>query len=224
MTEPRFGAPGGLAQAVGEQFSVQASVGGVRGLLEAVLPLTVFSVAYAIGHDLAWSVTGAMIPAVVLAGWRLAAREPVTQAVSGVFGLAIGAVIAVRTGRAENLFLPSILKNAAYATAYVISVLARWPLVGVVVGMMLGEGSRWRAVPARARVYAQATWVWAGMFGVRLLVQVPLWLAGAATTLALVNIGLGLPLFGIVVWLTWVLVRRVPAVTAAVEPTRAGSG
>ncbi len=224
---------GGLAQAIGEQFSVQASVGGTRGLLESVLPLTVFSVVYGIGHDLAWSVAGALAPAVLLAGWRLAAREPVGQSVSGVLGLGIGAVVAVWTGRPENLFLPSILKNSAYGAACALSVLVRWPLLGLALGLVLGEGTAWRDQPRRARVYAQATWVWAAVFGVRLAVQVPLWIAGATTALALVNIALGLPLFAVAAWLTWWLIRRVPVALPAAddddgegasEVTRAGRG
>ena len=200
----------GLAAAVGEQFSLQASVGGVRGLLESVLPLTVFSVVYGVGHDLRGSVIAALAPAVALAIWRLLAREPVTQAVSGLVGLAIGAYLAFRTGRPETLFLPSIIKNAAYGGGYALSILLRWPLVGVVLGFMLGEQLHWRAVPQRARVYAWATWLWVGVFAVRLAVQVPLYLAGRAEALGVVNIPLGLPLFGLAVWLTWVLVRRVP--------------
>ena len=221
VTEPRPAGAGGLAQAIGEQFSVQASVGGVRGMVEAVLPLTVFSVIYAFGHDLRWSLVGALVPSVLLAAWRLIAREPLTQAVSGLIGIGIGAWLAVRTGRAENVFLPSIIKNAAYGLAYALSVVVRWPLVGVLLGLMLGEGTHWRQVPRRARAYAWATWVWTGMFGVRLAVQVPLWIAGAVTSLALVNIALGLPLFGLTVWLTWWLVRSVPV--ARYEPAAAGS-
>jgi Protein of unknown function (DUF3159) len=200
----------GLAQAVGEQFSLQASVGGVRGLLESVLPLTLFSVVYGVGHDLRASVVAALVPAVALAVWRLVTREPVTQAVSGLAGLGIGAYLAFRTGRAEALFLPSIIRNAAYAGGYALSILLRWPLVGVLLGFMFGEQLHWRSVPRRARVYAWATWLWVGVFVLRLAVQVPLYLAGRAEALGVVNIPLGLPLFGLAAWLTWLLVQRVP--------------
>lgn len=211
------GPGGGLAQAAGQRFSLQASIGGVRGVLESVLPITVFSVLYGLGVDLVPSVLASLVPAAVLAVWRLVAREPLTQAVSGLVGIAIGAVVAVRTGRAEGFFLPGIVKNAAYAAAYAVSALVRWPLVGLLLGVVLGEGLRWRAVPARLRVYTQATWVWFALFAVRLAVQVPLYLAAAATALGLVNVLLGIPLFGLAVWATWVLVRRVPAALPPVD-------
>jgi intracellular septation protein A len=203
-------APGSFAQLLSEQFSFEKSIGGWRGALESVLPMTVFSVVYAFGQNLRLSVIAALAPAVVMAVWRLVAREPLTQAVSGLLGIGLGAVIAVRTGRAQDIAIPSMIKNAAYAAAYAVSAVVRWPLIGVVLGFALGENTHWRQVPARMRAYSRATWVWVGLFGFRLAVQVPLYLAGAAATLALVNVGLGLPPFALAIWLTWVLVRRVP--------------
>jgi hypothetical protein len=198
---------GGLAQTISEEFSAQASLGGPRGLLEAVLPLTVFSAAYALTGNVVACVVAALIPAAALSLWRLVAREPLTQALSGVFVLALGGYIAVRTGRAENLFVPQMLKNVGFLAVLMISALARWPLVGVFLGVFRGEGTSWRANPARMRAYTRATWVWTGMFGIRLAVQVPLWLAGQAAILGLANIPLGLPLYVAVLWITWRLVR-----------------
>ena len=214
---------GGLAQAITDQFSVQATIGGPLGLLEAVLPMTLFSLMFGLGASMIAAVTAAAVPSVGFMIWRLIAREPLTQAVSGVIGIGIGAFIALRTGRAANFVLPSLIKNVAYALGYAISIMVRWPLVGVLLGFMLGEQFRWRAVPARARAYARATWVWVGMFVFRLAIQVPLWLAGAAAALGLVNVVLGLPLFGAVIWLTWQIVRRVPVVAPldpAAEPLK----
>ena len=48
----------------------------------------------------------------------------------------------------------------------------------------------------------------------RALVQGRLYAAGDATSLGFVNILLGLPLFGLAVGLTWLLVRRVPPRTS----------
>jgi Protein of unknown function (DUF3159) len=200
----------GLAQAVQDQFSFEKAFGGVRGVLEAVLPVTVFSVVYGITRDVTPSAVAALAPAAVLAVWRLVAREPLTQAVGGLVGVGIGAFIAVRTGQAETFFLPSIIKNAAYAAAYLVSILVRWPLIGVILGVVLGEGTHWRRVPPRMRAYVIASWLWVGLFGVRLLVQVPLYLADRVALLGAVNVGLGLPLFGLVVWGSWLVLRRVP--------------
>ncbi len=212
----------GLAQAVGEQFDLRASIGGPRGVLEAVLPITVFSVVYGVTTEIQPSVIAALVPAVVLAVWRVVKREPLTQALSGLIGIAIGAFFAVRTGRAEGFFLPGILKNVGYGVAYALSALVRWPLIGVLLGLLLGEGTHWRSVPARMRAYTQATWVWAAMFGLRVLVQWPLYAAGAVAVLGLVNIVLGIPLFAVAVWATWVLVRRVPAAVRPPDPDDRG--
>ncbi len=65
-------------------------------------------------------------------------------------------------------------------------------------------------MPARLRAYSQATWLWVGMFGIRLMVQIPLYLLGMTATLGLANVPLGLPLFALVAYLTWRVIRRVP--------------
>ena len=81
----------------------------MRGVLESVLPVTVFSVVYGVTREVTPSAVVALVPAVVLALWRLVAREPLTQAVAGVLGVALGAFIAVRTGQAQTFFLPAII-------------------------------------------------------------------------------------------------------------------
>ncbi|HEX2807228.1 MAG TPA: DUF3159 domain-containing protein [Kineosporiaceae bacterium] len=219
MTEPdqpaeRTAKPAGLGQAISDQFSLQATIGGPLGLIESVLPMTLFSVVYGLGAEMVASLAAAAVPSVGFAIWRLIARQPLTQAISGALGIGIGAVIALRTGRAADFVLPSLIKNAAWGVGYAISILVRWPLVGVLLGFMLGEQLHWRSVPARARAYSRASWVWVGMFAVRLAVQIPLWMAGAAAALGLVNVVLGLPLFGLTIWLTWVIVQRVPVAHA----------
>ena len=83
-------------------------------------------------------------------------------------------------------------------------------MIGVLLGFVLGEGTAWRQDPVRRRVYTQASWIWVGVFGLRVAVQLPLYLAGAVTALGIVNIPLGIPLFAAGAWLTWLLVKRVP--------------
>jgi Protein of unknown function (DUF3159) len=210
--------PTGLRHVVAEQFSLQAAIGGPRGLIESILPMTVFSIIWAFTHDVLGSVLAALVPSVVLAVWRLVAREPLTQAVSGVVGIALGAGIALYTGRAQDFFVPGIVKNVGFGAVYAASALVRWPLVGVLLGFTLGEDLHWRRIRPRMRVYQQATWLWAGVFALRALVQGRLYAVGDATTLGFANVLLGLPLFALAVGLTWLLVRRVPA--ARPEPAQ----
>jgi hypothetical protein len=208
----------GLAQAAVGQFSMAASIGGAWGLAESVVPLTVFSVVYGFSRDLRWSLVAALVPSTALAVRRLLLRQPLTQALSGLFGVGLGALLAVRTGRAENFFLPSILKNVGFTAAYAVSAMVRWPVVGVMIGPVLGEWWAWRDVPDRRRAYTRVTWLWVGVFALRLAVQVPLYLTGQAAVLGAANVPLGLPLFGLAVWLSWLMLRRVPVVEGAAPP------
>jgi len=200
----------GLAAAVAEQFSFEESIGGVRGLIESVLPVIVFTVAYSAYHSIPTASIAAVGVSVAALLLRIVTRMPVTPAISGLLGVAVGAGIAWYTGAAINFFLMSIVKNVALGLAFGLSALVGWPLVGVMLGMMLGEQFHWRTVPARMRVYRQATWLWVGMSAVRLAFQVPLYLHDKVGGLGAASLPLGLPLFGVVLLLTWAIVRRVP--------------
>jgi hypothetical protein len=196
-----------------EDVGLAEAIGGPRGLIDAGLPGVVFAVAYPLsGSRLEPALLVALGCGVLLFVVSLAQRRPVRQAVAGLIGVALMAFIAARTGRPEDFFLPSILKNAAYATAYAISIAVRWPLLGVFLGPVLGEGFAWRQDPARRRAYAQATWVWVAMFAIRLAVQIPLYLAGAVSALGFAGIPLGVPLFLLTGWLTYLILARTPRV------------
>jgi hypothetical protein len=61
--------------------------------------------------------------------------------------------------------------------------------------------------------------MWAGLFIVRLLVQLPLYAASAVVALGIARTAMGLPLFGLGLWLTWRMVRPVRTPDAKAEPT-----
>ncbi len=200
-----------LSAAIAEEFDLQASIGGPRGVAESVLPYTVFSLVYGTSKDLKAAIIAAVVPLVVFALWRVIAREPLTQALSGAVGIALGAWLAHHTGHAKNFFLPSIWKNAGFAVVYLVSIMVRWPLIGVIVGPLTGELWHWRQVPARAAAYRLASWYWVAMFVIRLAVQIPLYLANQVTLLGTLNgLVLGFPLFALVIYLCWLALRRVP--------------
>ncbi|HEV7884628.1 MAG TPA: DUF3159 domain-containing protein [Solirubrobacteraceae bacterium] len=197
--------------------SLAEAIGGPLGMAETSLPAVAFVVAYtASGSDTNTAAAVAVGLALVLAVARLVRRESPQHALSGLIGVGFAAFIATRSGKAENFFLPGLLANALYASAFLISLAVRRPLVGIIVTKLDGEDERWREDPRRMRAFARATWLWAGLFLLRLLIQLPLYLAGAVVALGVARTALGLPVFGLGLWLTWLLVRRsrVPAAAA----------
>ena len=188
--------------------TVAEAIGGPTGLIESGLPAVAFVVAYAAtGSDTTTSALIAVGIAVVLTVGRLVRRESPQQAISGLIGVGFAAFIASRSGKAENFFLPGLLANAAYASAFLVSVLIRRPLVGYIVTMIDGERG-WREQPARMRAFTRASWLWVVLFLTRLAVQLPLYLAGAVVALGVARTAMGLPLFALGLWLTYRLVRR----------------
>jgi len=189
--------------------NLMEAVGGPLGVAETSLPAVAFVVAYtASGSDIRTSSIIAVAVALVLCVSRLIRRESPRFAISGVIGVAFAAFVANKSGQARNYFLPGLLMNAAYASAFLISIAVRWPLVGVVVGQLDGEGNGWRQDPVRMATFVRASWVWAGLFALRLAVQLPLYFAGAVVALGVARTAMGIPLFALGVWLSYRLVRR----------------
>jgi hypothetical protein len=168
------------AQAIAsdERFRPQ-NVLGPGALLDAGLPLALFTLVYtAAGRDLTLSLWVAIGSGLLLGVVRLLRREPLQNVVAGFLGLGLAAFMANRTGNAEDVFLPGLLINIGYGLAYLISILVRWPLLGVFVGLVTGQGMSWRSDPALVRAYTRASLLWVAMFALRLAVQLPLYLAG----------------------------------------------
>lgn len=195
--------------------SLAEAVGGPLGIVEVSLPAVAFVAAYGLsGSDTNTAAVVAVGLALILAMARLARRESARHALSGLVGVGFAAFIATRSGRAEDFFLPGLIANAAYASAFLISIAVRRPLVGVIVSRLDGEGDRWRDDPLRVRSFSRASWLWAGLFLTRLAVQLPLYLAAAVVALGVARTAMGLPLFALGLWLTWLLVRRPHAAPA----------
>ena len=119
-------------------------------MVESALPAVVFVAVYSLsGSNTNLSAIVAVGLALVLTVARLVRRESPRHALSGLVGVAFAAFVAARSGRAEDFFLPGLLANAAYASAFVISIAVRRPLVGIIVGALDGEGQAWRDEPDR---------------------------------------------------------------------------
>ena len=208
----------GLRQLDADEFDALASVGGVRGLIETVLPGVMFVVLFVITRDLTTSLIASVGVAVLAAVARLISRTPITQAVSGLLGVAIGAVWAWRTGEAADYYRWGLYVNLAWSVGVLVSILARWPVVGVVVSLLFNRGFSWRDDPVQRRRYALASWLWVAAFALRLVVQVPLYLDAQVGWLGTARLVMGLPMWALVLWITWLMVRRREAAEDPAEP------
>jgi hypothetical protein len=191
-----------------DTFSFEAAVGGWRGLIESVAPGIVFVAAYVVWGGFRIPAIAAVSTVAVLVLVRLAQRSSPQQALAGVVGVGSGAVWAWRSGDARGFFEPGLWINAAYFAAFAISMVVRWPLVGVVVGLIRGTGMAWRQDPMAMRAMQWGTAIFAGLYALRLLVQLPLYFAGEVAALGTVKLVMGVPLFALTLWLVWLLVRN----------------
>ncbi|WP_144018799.1 DUF3159 domain-containing protein [Demequina sp. NBRC 110056] len=195
-----------LAQS--EQFSVADAVGGWRGFAETAAPGVVFVVAFVLWGGFRVPVIASVATVLVLVVVRLIQRSSVQQALSGVLGVGIGAIWAWRAGDPGEYFVPGLWLNAAYLAGFLVSMVVRWPLVGVVVGLLKGSGMSWRTDRRAMRAMQLGTAVFAAMYALRLVVQVPLYLADQVAVLGTVKLVMGVPLFALTLWTVWLLVRN----------------
>ncbi|NLU63429.1 DUF3159 domain-containing protein [Rhodococcus sp. HNM0563] len=182
-------------------------LGGLSGLVYSTLPVLVF-----VPINSVWGLTAAIWSAIGVACgvlvWRLIRRTPIQPAISGFMGVALCAFIAHRTGDAKGYFLFGIYASLVYGGAFALSVLVRRPLVGVIWGMLNGQGSRWRAHREAVRAYDIATAAWALVFIARYLVQNHLYDEDQTGWLAAARIGMGWPLTALALLVTLWAVRK----------------
>jgi hypothetical protein len=186
-----------------------AAMGGIRGLAETVLPGLIFLVVYTITFNVPLSLGGAVLVAVIFTVIRVATKGSTVQAVAGLIGVGASAILALITGRGSDFFLLGILLNAGYGIALLISMLVRWPLIGLAAGYLMDNGIAWRSDRAKYRSMWFVTLFWVLLFAVRLAVELPLFIANDITALAFTKLLLGVPLYAPLVLVSWLVVRAV---------------
>lgn len=170
-------------------------VGGLRGSAEAAAPTVVFVVVWALTHELRPSLVAAAVPVVVALLLRVVQRQSLRYALSSLAALGIAAFFALRSGKAEDAFLPGILFSCAMLGIVVLSLVVRWPLVGFVVGSATEDPTAWRGHDGVRRLCTRLTLVLAGLYAVRVAVMLPLYLAGQVGWLGVTKVALGWPLY-----------------------------
>jgi hypothetical protein len=190
--------------------SVLKAVGGWLGIIESVLPALVFVTILSLTKNTVAAVVSAVSISAFFLIFQLVRKKPLTQAVAGAIGIAISAFLPLRDGgQAADYFIQGFVTNAIYASVLAISVIIRWPIIGVLVGALLGNVKSWRQDKALARRFQIATLLWVGLFSARLLVQVPLYFSGQTELLGVFRIAMGVPLYALCIWFTWLLLRGV---------------
>jgi hypothetical protein len=176
------------------RYQLGKSLGGTRGMVESAVPFVAFTIAWVVSRQLYPAIGAAVGTALVLATIRLLQRQSIKYVLQAVIPTAIAVLIATRTGRAQDIFLPGILYNGALAVLSLLTVAIRRPLVGFVIGAAVGEPTSWAKDRGLVKMTSKLTLVLAVPYITRFVVQMPLFLAGHVVLLGVAKVVLGWPL------------------------------
>ena len=197
-------------RAVFDAKSLLASLGGWVGIIESAVPPTAFLVIFPVWQNtlLAVAVAGSLSLISIIK--QLVQRKPVTQAIAGALLTGISAWLALATpGGAKDYYIPGFITNASYGSVLLLSILIRFPLIGILVGFFKGWGLGWRKNRGLMTRFDLVTGLWVGLFGLRLAVELPLFFAGNVQALGIAKLILGTPVYALCIWFTWLASRSV---------------
>jgi tetrahydromethanopterin S-methyltransferase subunit B len=185
-----------------------ASLGGWFGIVQSSLPATVFVIVFALSKNTTAAAISAVAVSVFFVIWQLVQRKPVTQAIAGALGIALSAFLTLRDGgHPADYFIQGFFTNIAYGAVLGLSILVRWPVIGFLVGLLRSEPLTWRKNKKILRRADLATGLFVALFGARLLIQLPLYFANQIEALGIARVAMGVPLYALCIWLSWLLLR-----------------
>ncbi|MFJ7214966.1 DUF3159 domain-containing protein [Amycolatopsis sp. NPDC098790] len=194
-----------------KSLSLFGAVGGWRTVAESVASRVVFLVAYLVTGQVWTAALIAVGGVAVLAAVRMATDRRFWSAAIGLVVVGASALLAGSTGQAINFYLPAVLIQAAQGAVFLLSMVVRWPLVGVVVGAVRRDRSGWRHDPRQRRRYQLCTAVFVLKCGIATAVQMPLYTAGQTTALGIAATLLGgAPAAGACLYACWRILREAP--------------
>jgi len=176
------------------------AIGGWRGAIESALPTLAFALTWARTENLRTALVVAGVCVGMLLLIRLVQRQDPRFIAYAAVGVGISAFFALRSGKAEDAFLPGMLQNAGLLVLLLVTNLSRWPLFGFVVGVAEPEAfakdpAWWRRHPGIVTVAARLAWVLIALNVVRLGIMVPLYLGEQVAALGVAKVVLGWPAY-----------------------------
>jgi hypothetical protein len=202
--------------------SLLAAIGGWLGVAETTLPTMGFLVSFTLLREPLLSVALAAALSVSFISWRILRRQQLSQAVVGFLAVALAAWLALREGgNTADYFVPGFFTNAIYGTVFALSAIVRWPIIGVLAGLLFGLGD-WRSRRDLRRRFTLITLVWTTFFAARLAVQLPLYFASAIEALATARLIMGAPAYAALLALTWVMLRATVSQATKLETEQQG--
>lgn len=184
-----------------------ARVGGVRGLIHTSLPVTVFA-AVSGTFGLQPAVIASLATAAAVLVWQLARKESLRPSLHGFTTVVVCAAFALVTGRTKDFYLPGIWTYLVLGIVFTISLVVRWPLIGVGFAWFTGRDTTWRRTPAVRRAFDLATAVMAIASWTRFLVQYHFYDTDQEGLLAIARIAMGWPIFLLTSTVIYLSVRR----------------
>lgn len=205
---------GALAQAGADDFSVITAIGGPRGVVESMLPGFLFVVMFVATSNLQLTILVSAALAVLQVVVRLCQRQSVMGALSGLAAVAICLIWAWRTGEARDYYMYGFLTNAAYIVLLLVSLAVHVPALGFLIEFIRSLPTEhlkqwlngWRSDKELVKAYTIATWLWLGVFALRLVVQVPLYVTNHVGWLGTARLLMGLPFWALAIWVTYLIV------------------
>jgi len=193
------------------------ALGGPRGIVESAVPTALFTILFLTTDDIRRSLIVSIGVTAALLLVRVAQRSTTQFVLNALFGIGIGAFFAYRASQsggseedvARAVFTPGLIYNGVYAVVIVLTIVIGWPIIGFMVGSVMGDPTAWHSDKAMVRLCSQLTWVLAVPCVIRVAVQLPLWLDHQIGLLGASKIALGWPLqLASFVVMGWLLSRN----------------
>ncbi|MET1072050.1 MAG: DUF3159 domain-containing protein [Umezawaea sp.] len=190
-----------------KSLSLFDAVGGWRTIAEAVASRALFLVAYLTTGRVVASALVAVGGVVVFAAVRVWTDRKYWQAAGGLLVVGLSAVLAGSTGRGVDFYLVGVLTSVLGAVVFLVSMLVRWPVIGLAVGAARGDRFGWRRDRALRWRYQKCTAVFLVKFAVATAVMVPLYLAGQVVALGIASTLLTVPAMAACAYVNWRILR-----------------